>query len=125
MKRPLALLCASAFSCLIVLGAVSSQDDSFSKTFKKFKDVIPGVDFFAGREGERAPFEKPITEAREKLAVFLGDDLAKGAIVVCSQLEQKDFVNEIKLVRTGYRWVLIQLTPEAANQQMLANMKSS
>ena len=125
MKRFSVLFCVFTIACGISLGAVSSQEDSFSKAFRKFKDVIPGVDFFASNQAELAPFEKPIAAAREKLAAFLGDDLAHGAIVICSQLEQKDSVNEIKLLRTGYRWVLIQLTPEAANQQILATMKAS
>ena len=124
MIRAFVILCAFAFSSAISLGAALPQEDSFSKNFKKFKDVIPGVDFFAGNRAELAPFEKPIAEAREKLSAFLGDDLAKGAIVICSKLEQKDSVNEIKVLRMGYRWVLIQLTPEASNQQMLANLKS-
>jgi hypothetical protein len=124
MKRPFAILFACAFLSAISLVAAFGQEDSFSKNFKKFKDVIPGVDFFAGSRAELALFEKPIAEARQKLATFLGEDLAKGAIVICSKLEQKDSVNEIKVLRKGYRWVLIQLTPEASNQQMLANIKS-
>ena len=124
MIRAFVILCAFAFSSAISLRAALPQEDSFSKNFKKFKDVISGVDFFAGNRAELAPFEKPIAEAREKLSAFLGDDLAKGAIVICSKLEQKDSVNEIKVLRMGYRWVLIQLTPEASNQEMLANLKS-
>jgi hypothetical protein len=127
MKRTLVILCACAlaYSSAISLVAALPQEDSFSRNFKKFKDVIPGVDFFAGNRLELAPFEKPIAEARQKLSAFLGDDLAKGAIVICAKLEQKDSVNEIKVLRMGYRWVLIQLTPEASNQQMLANFKPS
>jgi hypothetical protein len=123
MKRPFAIVCVLALSSVISWAAVLPQEDSFSRNFKKFKDVTSGVDFFAGNRAELAPFEKPIAEARQKLSAFLGDDLAKGAIVICSKLEQKDSVNEIKVLRMGYRWVLIQLTPEASNQQALANLK--
>jgi hypothetical protein len=123
MKRTFVILCALAYSSAISLVAALPQEDSFSRNFKKFKDVIAGVDFFAGNRVELAPFEKPLAEARQKLSAFLGDDLAKGAIVICGKLEQKDSVNEIKVLRMGYRWVLIQLTPEASNQQMLANFK--
>jgi hypothetical protein len=123
MIRAFVILCAFAFSSAISLRAALPQEDSFSKNFKRFKDVISGVDFFAGSRAELAPFEKPIAEAREKLSAFLDGDLAKGAIVICAKLEQKDSVNEIKVLRMGYRWVLIQLTPEASNQQMLANLK--
>jgi hypothetical protein len=123
MKRTFVILCAFTFCSAISLGAALPQEDSFSRNFKKFKDVISGVDFFAGSRAELAPFEKPIAEAREKLSAFLDGDLAKGAIVICAKLEQKDSVNEIKVLRMGYRWVLIQLTPEASNQQRLANLK--
>ena len=71
-----------------------------------------------------APFEKQVKEARTRLAVFLGPNVARGAVVICSSLEQKDSVNEARLLRMGYQWVLIELTPEAAQQQTLARIKA-
>jgi hypothetical protein len=100
--RAFVILCAFAFSSAISLRAALPQEDSFSKNFKKFKDVISGVDFFAGNRADLAPFEKPIAEAREKLSAFLGDDLAKGAIVICSKLEPGDAGEpQISLGRTA------------------------
>jgi hypothetical protein len=107
-----------------VPAVLHAQTDSFSKNFKKFRDIAPGVDFFAGQRSDVTPFEKPITEGRQKLAAILGDTLSKGAIVICSTMEQKDSVNETKVLKMGYRWVLIQLTPAAINQQMLTQMKA-
>jgi hypothetical protein len=100
------------------------QTDNFTKNFKSFKNISIGVDFYAGSRSDVIPFEKLAAEARQRLSVFLGNDLAKGAVVICSTLEQKDSVSEAKLLRQGYRWVLIELTAEANAQQILARIKA-
>lgn len=113
---------ALLFGCGVAPGL--AQEDSFRKHFKLFREVIPGVDFFAAKPGETTAFQQPIAEARKKLADMLGGNLAKGAVVVCSSAEQKDAANEKRLLATGYSWVLIQMTPDATNQQMMAQMKA-
>ncbi len=100
------------------------QTDNFTKNFKSFKDISIGVDFYAGSKSDVIPFEKLVAEARRRLSVFLGNDLARGAVVICSTLEQKDSVSEAKLLRRGYRWVLIELTAEANAQQALARIRA-
>ncbi len=114
----------AAAALLVFTAGFAPQQDSFSRNFRAFKDLVPGIDFFATARTEVTPFETPIREAREKLATFLGKDLARGALVVCSTLEQKDSVTEARLLRMGYRWVLIQFTPEVDTQQMLARIKA-
>ena len=113
---------AAGLSILSAFG--QSQSDNFIKNFKIFKEISTGVDFYAGSKSDAAPFEKPISEARQRLSVFLGNDLAKGAVVICSTPEQRDAVSEARMLRLGYRWVLIELTPEATAQQMLARTKA-
>jgi hypothetical protein len=109
---------------LVLTAGFATAQDSFTKNFRPFKGVVPGIDFFAASRNDITPLEKPIREAREKLATFLGRELARGALVICSSLEQRDSVSEPRLLRMGYSWVLIQLTPEVANQQRLAQMKA-
>jgi hypothetical protein len=104
-------------------GFWQSQSSNFTKNFNVYKDTASGVDFYAASRADSAPFEKPVAEARRRLVPFLGTDLAPGAIVICSTLEQKDTVSEPRMLRMGYRWVLIELTPEAAAQQTLARIK--
>jgi hypothetical protein len=100
------------------------QGDSFTKNFKKFANLAPGIDVFARSREDAAPFEKPIGDSQQRLATFLAGELARGALVICSTLEQKDSVNEPRVLKMGYKWVLIQLTPQASTEQMLAQMKS-
>jgi len=100
------------------------QIDNFTKNFKLYKEIAVGIDFFSGRKTDVAPFEKAVKDARSRLATFLGDDLARGAVVICSSLEQRDSVSESRVLRMGYNWVLIELTPEASTQQMIARIKA-
>ncbi len=115
---------AVALAVTASVGAISSQTDNFTKNFNAYKEIAFKIDFYAGGRGDVAPFEKPVKEARERLAAFLGNDLPRGAVVICSSLEQRDTVSEARLLRMGYRWVLIELTPEAAAQQMIARIKA-
>jgi len=113
---------------VVVISIVSvfpqSQSDNFIKNFNIFRNPTTGIDFYAGSKSDVAPFEKQIAEARERLSVFLGSDLTRGAVVICSTLAQKDSVSEARMLRQGYRWVLIELTPEANAQQILARIKA-
>lgn len=79
----------TAFCLILAVGSARSQGD-FTKTFTVFKAVAPGIDFFAVNRNEVTPFEKPVNEAQKRLAVFLGEDVAKGAIVICSSPAQRE-----------------------------------
>ncbi len=114
----------AALVAMTSLGIVAAQTDNFTKNFNPYKEVASGIDFYAGSKGDVAPFEKAAREARDRLAAFLGNDLPRGAVVICSSLEQRDTVSEARVLRMGYRWVLIELTPEAAAQQMIARIKA-
>ncbi len=113
----------AAFWLVLAVAPVRSQSN-FTNSFKVFKDVAPGVDFFAANRNLITPFEKPLQEARKRLAVFLGNDLAKGAVVVCSTAAQRDTVTEMRLIRMGYKWAVIQMTPEATLEQRMAQFRA-
>ena len=113
----------TALCLVLAMGSARAQTD-FMKTFTAFKAVAPGVDFFAVSRKEVTPFEKPLIEARKRLAVFLGDDMSNGAIVICSDAALRDKVTEIRLLRMGYKWALILVTPEATLAQRVAQFKA-
>jgi hypothetical protein len=121
-SRPAMLLCA--LFLLLVTDSSPAQESNSLKRFATFKNLVPGIDFFASARADAAPMEKGLADAREKLVFFFGQDLPKGAIVICTTLEQKDSVNEARMLKMGYRWVLIQVTPEVTAQQTLANIKA-
>jgi hypothetical protein len=109
---------------LVVTAGFAPQQDNFTKNFKLFKEIVPGIDFFAASRSDVVPFEKPVKEAQAKLATFFGKDLPRGVLAICSTLEQKDSISERRLLKMGYRWALILLTPEATSQRMLAQIKA-
>jgi hypothetical protein len=111
---------------LVALAASPSaaQDTATIKGFTRFKEPVRGIDFFAASRQLVTPFEKPLAEARQRLASLLGADLPAGAIFICSTLQQKDAVWEPRILKMGYKWVLTSLTPEARAEEMLARMKS-
>ena len=66
---------------MMPLGGLSEalgQGSSFTNNFKKFQKIAPGIDVFARSREDAAPFEKPIGEAQQRLAAFLGEDLEEG-----------------------------------------------
>jgi len=101
---------------IILLGMLATnayaQENLFTKDFKQFKGIVPGVDFFAKARKEITPFEKPIAEAHKKLASILDGELAAGAIFICSSRKQKDSVYEPRAFQMGYKWLLSTLNPE-------------
>ncbi len=111
-------------ACALGAGICAAQGNDLTKHFKQYKEIATNIDIYASRESDVAPFSKPVKEARQRLASFVGDGLAKGAIVICATLEQKDSINEARLLKMGYKWALIQMTPEATAQQMMAQMKA-
>lgn len=101
-----------------------AQTNSFKKNFNLFKEVAPGIDFYASSKADIASFEKPVREAQQKIASLVDRKLARGAIVICTTMEQKDSVQETRMLKLGYSWVLIQLTPQATAQQMVTQIKA-
>ena len=94
-----------------------AQENPFTKYFKVFKDVAPGVDFYATSQADIDAFVKPIAEARKTVAEFLNVELAPGAVFVCSTLTQKDAVYDVRAFKLGYKWYLVQLTSEAQREE--------
>ncbi len=109
---------------LMSCSSVYSQTDNFNKHFKKYNEPFNNIDFYASSRSDIMPFEKPLQDAVKRLVEFLDVELTKGAIVICTTADQKDSVSEARLLKMGYRWVLIQLTPEASAQQMMDQIKS-
>ena len=101
-----------------------AQDNPFPR-FKQFKGVIPGVDVYATQRTDFESFVKPVADARAKMAGFIGDDIAPGAIFICSTLEQKDTVYEQRVFKYGYKWYLSQMTAEAQRQERMVRMQAA
>ena len=97
-----------SFVYLIILicmaGICQAQENLFSRNFTLFPGLVQGVDFFATSQNQVKAFEKPIADARQRLQQFLGDDLAPGAVFICSSV--------------------ITLTPDVGVQQSIQRMKS-
>jgi hypothetical protein len=118
-------LISAAVSVTLFAGLTVAQGSPFTKNFKFVKkEAAPGIDFYASNQSEVEPFLKPVEEARKNLAVFLGDDLARGAIFVCSTLQQRDSVYDVRVFKEGYKWFLLQLTPEAQREERQARMQA-
>jgi hypothetical protein len=113
-----ATLFLSFFACFGL-----AQDNPFPK-FKVFREAVPGIDFYADQKTEVDPFIKPLADARGKMASFLGDDIAKGAIFICSTLAQKDSIYDQRIFKF-YKWYLIQLTAEAQREERLARSQAA
>jgi len=101
-----------------------AQGNPFPR-FKQFKEVIPGVDFYASQREDFESFVKPVADARASLAGVIGEGIAPGAIFICSTLEQKDAVYEQRVFKYGYKWYLSQMTAEAQRQERMARMQAA
>jgi hypothetical protein len=116
----------AAFILIATLGINSAdarQAVSY-KNFSTFRNIIPEIDFFASNRQVVAPYEKPAGEAIAKLKNLLGSNLPRGAIFICSTLQQKDSIYEPKVLKMGYGWTLTAATPEVRSQEMMERMKS-
>jgi hypothetical protein len=122
MIRP--IIAAIIFIAAFGANLASAQQQASYKNFSTFRNIVPGVDFFASNRQVVAPYEKPAAEAMGKLRDLLGADLPKGAIFICSTLEQKDSIYEPKVLKMGYGWILKAETPNVRAQQMLERIKS-
>jgi len=94
------------------------------KHFSSFKGLVPAVDFYASKRQSVTPYEKPTAGTISKLQTLLGSNLPKGAIFICSTLQQKDAVYEPMVLKAGYGWTLTIITPEVRMQEMLDRVKS-
>jgi hypothetical protein len=111
------------FSTLGIEPAQAQQAVTF-KRFVSFKQIVPGIDFYASSRQIIAPYEKPAAAAMDRLKVLFGAELPKGAIFICSTLEQKDSIYEPMVLKQGYSWMLAANTPDVRIQEMMARMKS-
>lgn len=110
-----------AFSAL---AQATEAGDSFQKTFKKFAGLVPGVDLFASDREAVTQFKMPLSEGISRLNTMLGDKLPSGALVICRTAAEKDSVAEERVLKMGYKWVLIQLSPQAEMEQMIEQLKT-
>lgn len=108
----------------LITPSVFAQENLFARYFNLYRQVVPGVDFLAEKREEVKPFEEPLRQARQRLQVFLGEDLPGGAIFVCSSAEQRDSVYEPRALRMGYRWVLMVLSPEIEVRQAMERIRA-
>jgi hypothetical protein len=122
MFRP--LLTVIFFVAFLFPSAVQAQQADKYKSFNRFAGAVPYVDFFASKRQSISPYVKPATETIRKLQTLLGDTLPKGAILICSSLEQKDSIYEPMILKLGYKWSLTVETPDVAAEEMLARIKS-
>jgi hypothetical protein len=122
MIRPI----ITVLTFIMAFGAnlASAQQPASFKNFSAFRNVVPGIDFFASNRQVVAPYEQPTAEALDRLKGLLGTNLPKGAIFICSTLTQKDSIYEPKILKMGYGWTLTAVTPNVRAQQMLERIKS-
>jgi hypothetical protein len=106
------------------VGSVWGQETVTFKGFTQFRQLAPGVDFFASNRQIVAPYEKPASEVIAKLKTLLGENLPKGAIFICSTLAQKDSIFEPMVLKKGYGWTLTAVTADVRRQEMMDRMKS-
>jgi hypothetical protein len=109
---------------MLFAGVALAQENAYLKNFQLFKDVAPGVDFYASSTSVIEPYVKPVVAARKKLVDYLGTELARGAIFICSNTKQKDAVYDTRTFKLGYKWYLVQLTAEAQREEQQARMKA-
>jgi hypothetical protein len=116
----------TAFVLFAVLGLESGQAQQAAKfrKFVSFKQIVAEIDFYASNRQLVAPYEKPAAEAIARLRAVFGPALPKGAIFICSSLEQKDSIYEPMVLKMGYSWMLMANTPEVRIQETMARMKS-
>ncbi|MBN2320235.1 MAG: hypothetical protein JXR49_14215 [Acidobacteria bacterium] len=104
--------------------AVQAQQADKYKSFNRFAGMTPYIDYFASERQSVTPYIKPAAEAVKRLQALLGETLPKGAIFICSSLEQKDSLYEPIILKMGYMWTLSIETPDVAAEEMMARMKS-
>jgi hypothetical protein len=122
MIRPI----MTAFVLFLILGIEPTQAQQ-AATFRKFvsfKGIVADIDFYASNRQIIAPYEKPAADTVARLKTLFGTNLPKGAIFVCSTLEQKDSIYEPMVLKMGYSWLLIANTPDVRIQETMARIKA-
>jgi len=114
---------------VMVLGAIAAnaannQQSGKYKSFTQFKNLVDGIDFFASNRAVINPLIKPASETIAKLKALLGENLPRGAVFICSTLEQKDSIYEPQVLKMGYGWTITVTTAEMRAQEVLARIKS-
>ncbi|MDI9611810.1 MAG: hypothetical protein QM330_01940 [Acidobacteriota bacterium] len=117
------LLAALLVAVPLAAGPANAQVVDF-KNFVSFRNLVPGVDFFASNRKNVSPYEKPAAEAIARMKELLGDDLPKGAVFICSSVQQRDSVYEPRVLRSGYRWSITVVTAEVRTQEVLERIKA-
>jgi len=120
-------LCLWAVIVLLSWSAAAQKAapvDSFQKNFTKFAGIVPGVDFYASDRALITPFATPISAGLDRLKTVLGPNLAPGALVICQTVAQRDAVAEERVLKYGYKWILVQLTAQAEQEQQLEMIKA-
>ncbi|MBN2337364.1 MAG: hypothetical protein JXP48_02390 [Acidobacteria bacterium] len=117
------LLAALLVAVPLGAGSANAQAVVF-KNFASFRNLVPGIDFFASSRKDVSPYEKPAAEAVARLKELMGEDLPKGAIFICSSLQQKDSIFEPRVLRSGYSWSITVVTPEVRMQEMMERMQA-
>ena len=114
------------FVLLATLGIQSAQAQQAAtfKRFTAFKQLVADVDFYASNRQIVTPYEKPVAETMARLKALLGEGIPKGAIFICSTLQQKDSIYEPMVLKAGYEWTLTAITSEARMQEMMERIKS-
>jgi hypothetical protein len=102
----------------------NAQQAAQFKNFVSFRQLVPGIDFFASNRQVVAPYEKPAAEAIDRLKNLFGTDLPKGAIFICSNVAQKDAVYEPVVLKAGYGWTLTAITSAVRMQENLERIKA-
>jgi hypothetical protein len=122
MVRPI----IATFLLIVTLGigSANAQQPVSFKNFASFRGLVPGIDFYASNRQAISAYEKPAAEAITRLKKLFGEKLPKGAIFICSTLEQKDAVYEPKILKSGYGWSLTAVTPAVRMQEIQARIKS-
>jgi hypothetical protein len=121
MIRP--IITAFVLFGMLGTGSVQAQGVTFKK-FVPFKQIVPEIDFYASSRQTIAPYEKPVAEAVARLKTIFGSTIPRGAIFICSTLEQKDSIYEPMVLKAGYGWTLTSITSEVRMQEVMARMKS-
>ncbi|HSW40601.1 MAG TPA: hypothetical protein VLL97_14030, partial [Acidobacteriota bacterium] len=94
------------------------------KNFTAFRNLVPGVDFYASNKQLVAPYLQPAAEAIARLKELLGPDIPKGAIFISSTLAQRDSVFEPRILRAGYGWTLNTVTADVQMQETMERIKA-
>jgi hypothetical protein len=122
MIRPIITFLVLA-ATLAISDANVAQADSY-KNFSQYPRLVERIDFYASNRQLVDPFIKPAGETIARLQNLFGTELPKGAIFICSTLEQEDSIYEPKILKMGYGWALTATTPEVRMQEMMERIKS-